>query len=88
MPTKRFQLTAAKLVDGDPFGLHDPITLDDLERIDQALADGTVEGAEETRIAAIRDEANELWDRSLARLQDQLVDKVDASVTDRSARPD
>lgn len=56
MPHKTFHVMPAKLIDGDPFGLHEPPTLRDLERIEQALADGSVTGAEADRLRAIRDE--------------------------------
>lgn len=45
----------AKLIDGDPFGLHEPPTLGDFERIEQALVDGSVRGAEADRLRTMRD---------------------------------
>lgn len=56
MPTKIIHITPARLLEDDPFGLHEPLTFDDLERIEQALAEGTVSGAEADRLRAIRDE--------------------------------
>ena len=56
MPTKIIHITPARLLADDPFGLHEPLTFDDLERIEQALAEGTVSGAEADRLRAIRDE--------------------------------
>ncbi|MDQ6839668.1 MAG: hypothetical protein M3137_15410, partial [Actinomycetota bacterium] len=56
MPHKTFHIEPARLVEGNPFGLHDPLTLGDLEWIKQALADGSVTGAEAERLRAIRDD--------------------------------
>lgn len=42
-------------VEGDPFGLHDPLTMGDLIRIENALHEGTVAGAERDRLQAIYD---------------------------------
>lgn len=39
----------------DPFGLHQPITLGDLERIEAALKNGDVEGEEAERLRSIYD---------------------------------
>jgi hypothetical protein len=56
MPNKTFHVEPARQVEGDPFGLHDPLTMDDLERIERALADGSVTGAHAERLRAIRDD--------------------------------
>jgi len=56
MAHKTFHIKPAKLIEGDPFGLHEPLTFGDLERIEQALADGSVTGAEAGRLRAIRDD--------------------------------
>lgn len=57
MPHKTFHVKSARLVEGDAFGLHEPPTLHDLERIESALADGSVQDAEAERLGAIRDKA-------------------------------
>ena len=57
MPHKTFQVKPARLVEGDAFGLHDPPTVHDLERIERALADGSVQATEAERLRAIRGKA-------------------------------
>jgi len=56
MPPRTFHIEPARLVEGDPFGLHDPLTLGDFERIEQALADGSLTGAEAKRLRSIRND--------------------------------
>ena len=48
-------LPPSEPVEGDAFGLHDPLTMDDLMRIERALHEGTVAGAERDRLQAIYD---------------------------------
>jgi hypothetical protein len=51
------QLPPPEPVEGDPFGLHDPPTLNDLCRIEEALADGSVNRDEAGRLRAIHEHA-------------------------------
>ena len=79
MSPKRFHMEPAKLIDGDPFGLHEPITMGDLKRIEAALADGTVAGSEAERLRKILNDENEKFRAWLQPVQERLANsfKVD-----------
>ncbi len=71
---KSFHLAPAEPIDGDAFGLHEPLTLGDVERIEKALADGSVTGAEADRLRAIRDRESAKLTEAFAGITTMLND--------------
>lgn len=57
----------------NPLGLHDPLTLDDLIRIEKALEDGTVEGSEADRLRAIHEEESAKLRAAIAPAIEQIT---------------
>lgn len=76
MPTKTFSVRPARLIEGDPFGLHDPLTLQDIVRIERALADGSIEGVEAERLRTIYQEHQREFAKALAPAVKVLTDSI------------